>query len=92
MASDAHTRRWERRPVDFPIKIAVYRDADKVLVPGQVTELSEGGMALYAGISLQPGDLFEAEFELPVRRTIQAVVRTRDGFSFGAEFVEPLPE
>lgn len=92
MASNANTRRWERRPVDFPIKIAVYRDADKVLVPGQVTELSEGGMTLYAGMSLQPGDLFEAEFEQPVHRTIQAVVRTRDGFSFGAEFLEPLPD
>jgi PilZ domain len=90
MASDAHTRRWERHPVDFPIKIAVYRDADKVLIPGQVTELSEGGMTLYAGMSLQPGDLFEAEFELPTPRTIQAVVRTRDGFSFGVEFIQPL--
>lgn len=92
MASDANSRRWERRPVDIPIKIALYRDADKVLVRGQVTELSEGGMTLYAGMSLQPGDLFEAEFELPVPRTIQAVVRTRSGFSFGVEFVEPLPD
>lgn len=92
MAADTNTRRWERSPVDISVKIAIYNDSEKVLVSGQVTELSEGGMSVYAGMSLQPGDLLEVEFEVPERRTVQAVVRTRSGYSFGLEFVQPLPE
>jgi hypothetical protein len=92
MVSDKERRRWERQPVDLKVKIATYHDAGKVLVPGQVTELSEGGMTVYAGISLQPGDLLEVEFERPVRRTVQAVVRNRNGYTFGLEFVENLPQ
>lgn len=68
----------------------MYQDAGKVLIPGQVTELSEGGMMVYAGLSLQPGDLVEVEFERPVQQIVQAVVRSREGYSFGLEFVQPL--
>jgi PilZ domain len=93
MAADLpNTRRWERSCVDFSVKIAIYQDVEKVLIPGHVTELSEGGMSVYVGMSLKPGDLLEVEFEVPVRRTVQAVVRTRDGFTFGLEFVRPLAE
>jgi hypothetical protein len=91
MAADSTRRRWERSPVDFSVQIAIYQDAGKVLIPGHITELSQGGMMVYVGMSLHPGDLLEVEFEFPVRRTVQAVVRYRDGYSFGLEFVEPLP-
>lgn len=90
MAAKTKTRRWQRRPVDLSVKIAMYQDAGKVLIPGQVTELSEGGMMVYAGLSLQPGDLVEVEFERPVQQIVQAVVRSREGYSFGLEFVQPL--
>jgi hypothetical protein len=92
MAADTPRRRWERSSVDFSVKIAIYHDAGKILIPGQVTELSEGGMSVYAGMSLQPGDLLEVEFEVPVPRTVQAVVRSRAGYSFGLEFLQPMPE
>ena len=83
-------RRWVRQTVDLPVKIGIYQDSGAVLVPGLVTELSEGGMSLYAGMSLKPGDLLEVEFEMPVARTVQAVVRNKIGFNFGLEFVERL--
>lgn len=92
MANNTTQRRWERRPVDLSVRIVVYQDAGKILVPGQVAELSEGGMMVYAGMSLQPGDLLEVEFERPVPHTVQAVVRTRNGYSFGLEFVQPLSQ
>jgi hypothetical protein len=92
MVTDADRRRWQRQPVDFSVKIAIYHNAGRVLIRGQVTELSEGGMTVYAGMSLQPGDLVEVEFQVPVPRTVQAVVRTRNGYSFGLEFVENLPQ
>jgi hypothetical protein len=90
MAPQGPRRRWERHAVDLPVQIGIYSDGEKVLVPGRVTELSEGGMLLYAGISLKAGDLLEVEFELPAPHTVQAIVRTRTGYSFGLEFVEAL--
>ena len=90
MTSQSQLRRWIRQTVDLPVKVGIYNDSDTILVPGRVTELSEGGMSLYAGMSLKPGDLLEVEFELPVPQTLQAVVRNRTGYNFGVEFVETL--
>jgi len=53
--------------------------------------LSQGGMMLYAGILLNPGDLLEIEFDTPVNSRVPAIVRTRDGYCFGLEFITPLP-
>ena len=90
MTPQSQPRRWQRQTVDLPVKVGIFSDSDTVLVPGRVTELSEGGMSLYAGMSLKPGDLLEVEFELPFPRTFQAVVRNRTGYNFGLEFVETL--
>ncbi len=90
MTAKSPVRRWPRQTVDLPVKVGIYNDSETVLVPGLVTELSEGGMCLYAGMSLKPGDLLEVEFELPVQQTLQAVVRNRTGYNFGLEFVETL--
>jgi hypothetical protein len=83
-------RRWERQIVDLPVKVGIYPSSESVSIPGRVTEMSEGGMSLYAGMALNPGDLLEVEFELPTTRTVQAVVRNRTGYNFGLEFVETL--
>jgi len=90
MTPQSQPRRWVRQTVDLPVKVGIYNNSDTILVPGRVTELSEGGMSLYAGMSLKPGDLLEVEFELPVAQTVQAVVRNRTGYNFGVEFVETL--
>ena len=59
-------------------------------VQGRGIEMSEGGMTLYAGVPLKPGDLMELEFQTPGRTRIAAVVRNRTGFCFGLEFLTPL--
>jgi len=70
----------------------VFRDgAEKVVVPGRGTELSQGGMALYAGLPLKPGDLIEIEFQIPSRRQVSGIIRDRNGYCFGLEFLIPLP-
>jgi hypothetical protein len=90
MSPPGPRRRWIRQAVDLPVKVHIYSDSDPILIPGQVTELSEGGMSLYAGMLLKPGDLLEVEFELPEPQIVQAVVRNRTGFNFGLEFLERL--
>jgi hypothetical protein len=85
------SRRWNRLPVDLPVRVVTSRGFSTTVVPGRGTEMSEGGMVLYAGIMLNPGDLLELEFETPFHSRIPAVVRSRNGFCFGLEFIAPLP-
>ena len=85
------TRRWQRHPVDLPVRVAVADGVSTVTVSGRGTELSAGGMGLYAGILLKPGDLLEVEFVIPCHFRMIAVVRQRSGYCFGLEFIAPLP-
>ncbi len=85
------TRRWTRLPVDMPVKVVTSRGFSSTVVEGRGTELSQGGMELYAGILLNPGDMLEIEFEMPVHSRLTAIVRSRNGFCFGLEFITPLP-
>jgi len=83
-----NTRRWSRQPVDLPVRVVTPKDG--TIVAGRGTELSEGGMVLYAGILLNPGDLLEIEFDMPFHSRVPAIVRSRNGFCFGLEFLVPL--
>jgi hypothetical protein len=48
-------------------------------------------MALYAGVDLEPDDLMEIEFLIPDSLRVMAIVRNRDGYYFGLEFLVKLP-
>jgi len=91
MPNPGNSRRWDRLPVDLPVRVLTSKGFSTTVVHGRGTELSEGGMVLYAGILLNPGDLLELEFDTPVRSRVPAIVRSRNGFCFGLEFIAPLP-
>lgn len=82
-------RRWQRHQVDLPVQVVLLNGASKVLVPGRLAEISAGGMALYAGVPLQPGDAMEVEFQTPYAR-VTGTIRSRTGYCFGIEFLTPL--
>ncbi len=84
-------RRWPRHEADLPVHVAPLYGMNRTVVPGRGTEISEGGMALYAGIDLKLHDLMEVEFLTPSRACVTGVVRNRSGYSFGLEFLTPLP-
>jgi hypothetical protein len=84
-------RRWTRLPIDMPVKVVTSKGFSSTVVEGRGTELSQGGMELYAGIMVDPGDMLEIEFDVPVHSRLTAVVRSRNGFCFGLEFTTPLP-
>jgi hypothetical protein len=86
-----NTRRWPRLPVDMPVRVVTSKGFSTTVVEGRGTEMSEGGMVLYAGILLNPGDLLEIEFDTPSPSRLPAIVRSRNGFCFGLEFITPLP-
>ncbi|MGA8489385.1 MAG: PilZ domain-containing protein [Terriglobales bacterium] len=86
-----NTRRWPRYQVKLPVRIITPNDASEIVVPGLTTEISRGGMALYGGVPLQPGDLMEVEFQTSKHLRVAASVRDRNGYCFGLEFLGLLP-
>jgi len=82
-----NTRRWPRHPVKLPVRIITANDISEITVPGLTTEISQGGMALYGGVPLQPGDLMQVEFETSNRLRVAASIRDRNGYCFGLEFL-----
>ena len=90
MYSPTHRRRWTRQIADLPVRVLYTRPEGEVAVAGRGTEISEGGMALYAGIPLELGDVMEIEFQMPDSKRIPAVIRNRSGYYFGLEFLTPL--
>jgi putative methionine-R-sulfoxide reductase with GAF domain len=85
-----YTRRWQRHLVDLPVRILPRNGISQTALPGRLSEISEGGMSLYVGIHLEPGDLMEVEFETPYRARVSGIVRSRVGYCFGLEFLTPL--
>ena len=86
-----NTRRWQRHPVQLPVRIITANDVSEIAIPGLTTEISRGGMALYGGVPLQPGDLMQVEFETSDRVRVAASIRDRNGYCFGLEFLGLLP-
>jgi hypothetical protein len=72
--------------VQLPILIGNNGNFSQGTVQGLATEISRGGMALYAGIHLQPGDPMEIEFQTSNRTRIAGIVRNREGYCYGIEF------
>ena len=58
-------RRWQRYKVNVPIRVIVCRAMRASIFDGRGTSLSEGGMALFAGAELRPGDQVAVEFTPP---------------------------
>ena len=89
--AQSNTRRWQRQPVDLPVSVVVLNGVSRIVIPGRATEISEGGMALYAGmIHPKRGDLVEVEFQIPSHARVAAMIRNRACFSFGLEFLTPV--
>jgi len=89
--SPTNTRRWQRHPMDLPLRILPCSRLPAIAMTGRGTELSHGGMALHTGIDLEPDDLIEVEFLVPDPLRVMATVRNRSGYDFGLEFLAILP-
>ncbi len=85
-----YARRWMRLHVNIPIRVLVQKPDCLHIVNGRGTELSEGGVALYAAVELDIGDRVELEVAdpesgPPIRA--KAVVRNRAGYAYGLQFL-----
>jgi hypothetical protein len=87
VTSIQNSRRWRRYPVDLPVRILPCSRLPAVAMTGRGTELSQNGMALYAGADMELGDLLEVEFLIPHPLRVIATVRSRSGCHFGLQFL-----
>jgi hypothetical protein len=55
-------RRWLRFKADVPVRVTVKTPAKVKIVDGRGSSLSEGGMGLFAGAELNPGNRVFVEF------------------------------
>ncbi len=85
-----NTRRAPRYRASLPVLISRC-DGSGVPVPGLTSEISQTGMAVFGGVTLETGDLMEVEFQTEGRFRVEGIVRNRSGFCFGLEFLNVLP-
>src|ERR1051325_1254081 len=85
-----NTRRWPRHTVKMPLRILSAGDVSQTIVSGLDIEISRCGMALYAGIQLNPGDRMEVEFPTASRMRIAGEVKNREGYCYGVEFTHRI--
>lgn len=86
----ASSRRWQRYKVNVPIRVIVCRAMRASIFDGRGTSLSEGGMALFAGAELRPGDQVAVEFTPPFSTPpirVDAMICNRTGYHYGVEFL-----
>jgi PilZ domain len=85
--SHTNTRRWQRYPVELPVRIIPCSRLPATAVTGLGTGFNQGGMALYTGVDMEPDDLIEVEFPTSHPLKVMAAVRNRSGHYFGLEFL-----
>ena len=85
------TRRWTRHHVNLPVRIIALNGILTTPVPARGSEISRGGMALYAPVALKPGELMQLQFPTSKPSGVNAVVRNRTGECLGLEFLTQLP-
>jgi PilZ domain len=85
-------RRWERYAVDIRLKASFKRNGMPLAIFGRGSDVSQGGMAAYIPSELAVGANVELELSLPyvsgeqpIRITV--IVRNRNGFRYGLEYV-----
>jgi c-di-GMP-binding flagellar brake protein YcgR len=73
----------------FDIDVKVYsRDSSRVM--GRTVDISEKGLAVMLKIEIPLDQVVRLEFELPIGIvSIRALVRQRNAFRYGFQFVEP---
>lgn len=86
------TRRWQRFRLEVRFKAFFDKHGKRVVLFGQGSDVSEGGMAAYIPAELAVGDVVELELALPYLTgqqplRIKATVRNRTGFRYGLEYM-----
>jgi hypothetical protein len=89
------TRRFRRYQLDVPVRVVVPTEDRVRIIDGRGNELNEGGLAVSAGVELELDQRVELEFTPPYSGQplrAHAVVRNRNGYRYGFEFLSENPD
>ena len=87
-------RRWERYDVSISVNVATFLDNQQHNFRGEACDISRGGLRLFLTRELEPGASVQMEFLMPyhgAELVVRGVIRNRNGFSHGVEFINPAP-
>jgi len=91
----ASQRRWQRFKLNVPVRVIAYRDNKATIVSGRGNEVSEGGLAIFAGLEVRLGEEIGVEFTPPYSSEplrVRGIVRNRKGYKYGIEFLAENPD
>jgi hypothetical protein len=81
----------KRRHRRIELEIEVIVRTDSALLPGRTQDISESGMSGILPVELREGQEVELQIKLPSStQTVRAIVRHRNVFRHGFEFLQPL--
>ena len=88
--TQARSRRWPRYKVGVPLRLIVCHARKASIFDARGTAVSAGGMALFAGTELHPGDHVAVEVTPPSSARpirVDAKICNRTGYTYGVEFL-----
>jgi hypothetical protein len=89
--NDLGEARENRRHQRIEMEVEVIVRTDSAVLPGRTHDISESGMSAILPVELHEGEEVELQIRLPrATETTRAVVRHRNVFRHGFEFVQPL--
>ncbi|MGZ5003589.1 MAG: PilZ domain-containing protein [Chthoniobacterales bacterium] len=87
--SDKTRRRWQRFDVELRATLKLSRQGIEHQFSGTAHDISEGGTRLFVPGDLHPGEEIKLHLALPYSSAVElvGVIRNRDRFEYGVEFV-----
>jgi len=84
-------RRWERFKVELRVSLSVWRNGKEFRFKGTANDISQGGMKLFVAADLFPGETIDFELSLMYSGNVslKGVIRNRDRFEYGVEYLQP---
>lgn len=89
------SRRWNRYNVMISVNVTTMENGRCVTLSGQACDVSKGGLRLFITRKIEEGTSLTLQFLLPyysTRLEMKGVVRNRDGFTHGVEFIDPTTD
>lgn len=87
MLNNGETRRHQR--LELETEVTVHLESGEV--PGRTLDISESGMSAILPVELRMGGTVELRIKLPIAvATVRGVVRSRNVFRHGFEFLQPM--
>ena len=83
-------RRYPRHRADFPLRASALREDGYLDIQGRCSDIGQGGMGTVLTAEVPQGEVLSLEFALPSTSqplAVRAIVRYRQGFVHGLEFL-----